>query len=524
MKFHTATAVLTIAISNINHIFAFTQQNSLTNPSKSFIVSSSITDRCSEKCQLHNSKLFALYSTAVETQVTENESENDTDITFNQVNKLPFRALQAHCKKRGLEAVGNTRVLRYRLLENMGLCKGEEECETLGKEDVDIDTPADVSFTNDADPDFDFNSMNNEILEKCEMGHWKSASRKIKQLRRRYVTKERPIPRETYLAVLECCSIDRLHGARAAESTRKVMEEMAELGYEIPAKLGNECVKNCLGLGSGGTHDGFGGIDPALAMLSAMQGSPDDGENSSIIESETFEAVVGALAGDDAIEEAIVLLKAMITDHSFTPPLSTFAGVAKIASSGEVQQAEMILQLLTLAKASGYILDSIGSAEAGRDLLASGVVAAEKMDNLALGLRLLTAAAKAEGCAPDRGDDLVASSSVAAQRACTVIHKKAIGKSVEDENWKLAVKLLQLMSERSLTPSNATWRKVVTLCAKQEKSKRATAILLDWVKLSKEGRAKKPPVSVFNTVTNACEICGEEELTLMVLDTMKKNT
>ena len=41
-------------------------------------------------------------------------------------------------------------------------------------------------------------------------------------------------------------------------------------------------------------------------------------------------------------------------------------------------------------------------------MLASGVVAAEKMDNLALGLRLLTVATKAEGCAPDSGDVLVA--------------------------------------------------------------------------------------------------------------------
>lgn len=33
---------------------------------------------------------------------------------------------------------------------------------------------------------------------------------------------------------------------------------------------------------------------------------------------------------------------------------------------------------------------------------------------------------------------------------------------------------------------------------------------------------EKPPVSVFNTVINACEICDEHDLTLTVLDTMKK--
>lgn len=32
----------------------------------------------------------------------------------------------------------------------------------------------------------------------------------------------------------------------------------------------------------------------------------------------------------------------------------------------------------------------------------------------------------------------------------------------------------------------------------------------------------KPSVNVFNTVVNACEICGEEELTLVVLNAMKK--
>jgi hypothetical protein len=33
---------------------------------------------------------------------------------------------------------------------------------------------------------------------------------------------------------------------------------------------------------------------------------------------------------------------------------------------------------------------------------------------------------------------------------------------------------------------------------------------------------EKPPISVFNSVVNACEICDEQELTLLVLDTMRK--
>jgi len=43
------------------------------------------------------------------------------------------------------------------------------------------------------------------------------------------------------------------------------------------------------------------------------------------------------------------------------------------------------------------------------------------------------------------------------------------------------------------------------------------------IKLSEEGKLEKPPVNVFNTVVNTCEICGEEELTLVVLEAMKKS-
>jgi len=170
----------------------------------------------------------------------------------------------------------------------------------------------------------------------------------------------------------------------------------------------------------------------------------------------------------------------MVVEHSFTPNLGTFDDVG-MAAAKDGSKAEGVLQVLTLTKAAGYELDTIASAQAGRSLLASGLVAAQQMDNVALGLRLLTAAAKAEGCAPDRGDDLVCSSSSAAQRAATLIHKSAINKAVEDGVWKLAVKILELMSERSLTPAMSVWRKVVTCCAKAEKSRKATALLLDWV-------------------------------------------
>lgn len=40
--------------------------------------------------------------------------------------------------------------------------------------------------------------------------------------------------------------------------------------------------------------------------------------------------------------------------------------------------------------------------------------------------------------------------------------------------------------------------------------------------MAEEGKAEKPPVSVFNTVVNTCEVCGEEELTVKVLDLLKE--
>jgi len=291
------------------------------------------------------------------------------------------------------------------------------------------------------------------------------------------VTPDRGVPQDIYVAVLDACVADRLHGARASEPARKILEQMAEDGCTIPAILGNQCVLNCLGNGPNGTHDGCGGIDTALAMLAALESSP---SGSDMVTVDTYGAVVSALSNDGAVEEACLLLRAMVVEHSFTPPLSVFSDAAHATAKVE-NMGETVLQVLSLAKASGYILDNIASAEAGRQLLASGVIAAEQLDNLPLGLRLLTAAAKAEGCAPDRGDALVASTSSAAQRACTLIHRKAIDTAISDNNWKLAVKIEQLMIERSLTPSTAVLRKVVGICTKNEKSKSATRLLLDWV-------------------------------------------
>ena len=314
-------------------------------------------------------------------------------------------------------------------------------------------------------------------MQKSSVGHWKSATRKLKKLNKQYSTSDRPVPREAYLAVLEACAANRLNGARASEPARKILEDMAESGYEIPTDLANSCVINSLGEGPGATHDQCGGIDTALAMVAAVESSPN---GSTSLTDATYGRLVSSMAQDGDVEEAELVLRSMVVEKLFTPPLSTFADVAKAAAQSD-DRAEDVLQVLTYAKAAGYELDNIAAVEAGRELLASGVIAAEKMDNLALGLRLLTAAAKAEGCAPDKGDDLVACSSAAAQRASTLIHKRAIQQACKDNGWKLAVKLLELMPRRGLTPATSVWRSVVSTCCKNEKSRKATAILIDWV-------------------------------------------
>ncbi|KAL3920858.1 MAG: hypothetical protein SGARI_006839 [Bacillariaceae sp.] len=227
------------------------------------------------------------------------------------------------------------------------------------------------------------------------------------------------------------------------------------------------------------------------------------------------------MAKEGSLDDSLQMLREFVVEESRTPSLKLFADVSNAAIDG-VNDPEKVMTSLVYLKAAGYDLDTIAATIDGRSILAAGVIAAEKINNLGLGLRFLTAAAKAEGCAPDRGDDLVASFSPAAQRACTIIHRSAINKAVKDNSWKLTVKLLELMLERGLKPSPSVWRNVVTLCAKNEKSRKATALLLDWVQLYNAGRAEKPTLRVFNTIVNACEVCGEEELTIQVLDSMKE--
>jgi hypothetical protein len=286
----------------------------------------------------------------------------------------------------------------------------------------------------------------------------------------------RKIPEEVFTSVLTAYTQDRLHGARAAEPARRAMEEMVASGYSVPGDLANYCIKESLGFDKDGTHDGFGGIDTALAMLAAIESS----NNPPVISDDTYEKLASTMAMEGSIDDSLQLVRELVVDKSMTPSLKMFADIGNACVQGE-NNPESLMTALAYAKAAGYELDKIGSSVDGRALLAAGVIAAEKMGNIGLGLRFLTAASKAEGCEPDRGDALVATVSPAAQRACTILHRQAINRAAIDNSWKLAVRLLELVLERGLTASPSAWRNVVTCCARNEKSRKATALLLDWV-------------------------------------------
>lgn len=464
-----------------------------------------------------------LYST-----VTEELTSATQSLTRDIISKLRFREAQKELENLQLDTSGTLSAMRNRLrhatLEQRSEPEDTEEFRVIDEEKLNkAFENTGIMFEDNSDPDFEFKDLMNETLEKAEKTHWKGATRKLKKLTRRFGQNSadpREIPENVYLAVLDACMDERLNGARAAEPARKIMEQMVEQGYDIPTDAANYCLRNALGDGQNGTHQGFGGTDTALAMMAAMEESQSPPE----INLETYSKIITALAAEGSLEESMKMLRSLVAEKSETPSLQLFADVASscVNRKDGKEDPEQVMTVLAYAKAAGYVLDNIASTVDGRTLLADGVIAAEKLDNIGLGLRFLTAASNAEGCDPDRGDDLVANASPAAQRAATIIHRKAIAKATKDDSWKLSVKLLELMIERGLTPSPSTWRNVVACCAKLEKSRKATSLLKDWVELSKAGRAEKPPIRIFNVVVNACEVVGEEELTVKVLDLMRE--
>jgi hypothetical protein len=419
---------------------------------------------------------------------------NHKTLTNDLVSRLRFRELQHELEARELPTTGTTGQLRQLLRDNCLSFDENQECVVTSMAEQNLEKIY-VNFVDQSDPDFERSDLIRTIRSKAGKGHWKAATRKLKKLGKRHKEK---VDESVYQQVLESCMQDRLQGARASEPARKIIELMMEDGYRIPEQAGNYCIQNCLGLyGTDSTHEGFGGIDTALAIIAAMEhsGTP--------IDFESQDKVCQALAREGSFDKALDLLKRIVVEYSDTPPLETFAAVARAAVAvPEEKHEEKVPIVLSYAKAAGYAFDKIAATQDGRCLLASGIIASERMGNEALGLRLLTEAAKvkSEDSEDERdGDALVAQYSPAAQRSSTLIHKRAITKAVEDAQWKLAVRVLELMFQRSLRPSSWVLRNVVTCCAKQKKSRKSTAILLDWVNLSKAGKADKPPLSVFNT-------------------------
>lgn len=355
-----------------------------------------------------------------------------------------------------------------------------------------------IDFVDESDP---VGEMITEIEAKCLQGHWKSATRKLKQTTRRFPYE---VAEETFVKVLTACSENRLQGARASEPARKIMEQLVEKGFSIPEQLGNHCIENTIGFdGSFSTHQGFGGIDTALAMVAAME------QANSFVYGETYQKLAVALAKEGSLDECLSILQMLVVNRAETPDLSTFASIADHATKHA--EDEHMVTLLSYVKAAGHDLDTIAETDDGLRIINNAVVSAERLEKDPLVFRLL-----------GKEGTRIAASSPAAQRACTLVHKRAIVKATEEGEWKLAVKVLELMIQRSLRPSPWIWRNVVACCAKAQKSKRATSLLFDWIKLSKDGRADTPPLSVFNTCINACEICNEKDLTVLVLEAMKE--
>ena len=265
-----------------------------------------------------------------------------------------------------------------------------------------------VNFVDESNPtDFEVKELLKEIATKAERGHWKAATRKLKRLSRRFPD---TVPSQDLLdSVLEACMDRRLQGARASEPARKIMEQMIEYGYEISPSVANYCIQNCIGEDSHNhksTHQNFGGIDAAWAMMNAVHMSEEQHAASSamaapVLSPETYDRICIGLAreaaaeGSRPLDQAMTLLRSMVVNMTYTPPLGTFSAVAHAAvQPANKGHEDKVMTVMSYAKAAGYELDKIGTIPEGRELLASGVIAAEKIDNVPLGLRFLTAASR----------------------------------------------------------------------------------------------------------------------------------
>ncbi len=434
-------------------------------------------------------------------------------LTEEVIRRMGYRALQRECKSRGLPAIGSTDALKASLLEsaNTPASSGSSPNSHPAPPPISTLEPSKntdgIKITAERSPESggDPAATLGAVLRLSSEGQWKSSVRKLRQLTKCHeVNGLPPPPAEAYESVLGACSLRNLHDNYATPAARKVIEQMVLAGHPLPPTLDNLVVTAV-------TRNRLADVDSALAIMQAMA------DSNTPIAVDTYYAVIRALSDDKSIEEALLLLRAVIVEESATPSLDLISEVAVAAVADS--QPDAVLQTLSLTKASGYELDTIGATSAGLNLLSSGLIASAQVDNTALGLRLLTAAGKVE-TKPDNGDKIVVQSSSKALQAALVTHSKAITTAVQEKNWKLATRVLDLMIARGLYPNNNTWMKVLQLCVKAEKSRTSVRILFSWI-LSR-GDKEPPSLKAFNSVLNSCEECGETELTLAVLDKMRE--
>jgi len=74
---------------------------------------------------------FSSYASLTSDHRLSMTAEAETEMDYAAVNKLAYRELQSRCKDRGLAANGNTAALRCSLLEDLGLLKGDEDCDIV---------------------------------------------------------------------------------------------------------------------------------------------------------------------------------------------------------------------------------------------------------------------------------------------------------------------------------------------------------------------------------------------------------
>lgn len=442
------------------------------------------------------------------------EEKGESQLSVEQVKSLGYRELQKEVRLRGLDGRKDTAEMRRILLKEavelsddstMNGNKNEHHGQNDHGKGITVNTNDDdikIQLQRSPGSGGDLEETLRVTIEAGEAGKWKLAVRKLKQLSKAHEIEGSPVPHSALLSTLQSMDNEK----HASESARRVIELMCSNGHQLPAELCNSLADTACYVNN---------VDAALAMVEAMSRSNTE------ITQETYVALLEALIRDTShrsSEEGTLILRAMIVDSDITPGLSLFAKVGNLCIREE--SFESVFQVLSLVKASGYELDTIASAESGRAVLAAGIIAAEKLNNVPLGLRLLTAAEKAD-VSPSRGDTLTCQISKETFNAALVLHSKAIQNAKEENNWKLGVKILELMSARSLRPNAKTWSTVLSLCAKNEKSRKATAILFDWVQKFEAGEVEAPNLRTFNYCINVCEVCGETELTLAVLEKMK---